>query len=1316
MFVLKKLFSLKCFVIFLFIIFIIGCTAPVTGGGDDKGDPKNTNPTGDVTAPVWITGYPAVDNISTTEFSVNVSINEAGTVYGIIVEDGADEPTVSQVKAQDDYGTVPIIKDSTNSVDPDIEITIAFTELLSDTDYDVYLVAEDSSGNIMSSVSKLDIKTLLTDTTPPEWSTDYPKVVNVGVTSFDLSFKLNESSTVYYKVYADGDPAPDGTFLKNNGSSLTTIAGVEKSVIVSSGLVAETPYDIYVIAEDSSGNIMATPFLLEVITDTEDTDPPTFVEDPVIVDGSIEMYSADISFTVSESVILYYIILNDGDPALDNAEIKLASNSMEVSGNNEVIYTLNDGLSKKTSYDIYITMEDFSGNVLEEPFLLELTTASVGSNYPASGPFSPVDMSNWGTASYERGAHYNGTDVEFAVYSKNATRILLEIYETESSTTDTSAAYGTDARYDYWMTRGSDKIWRAKLKDVPENTYYAFRAWGPNWTYDSTWDRGNSDAGFISDVHTDGHRFNPNKVLFDPYARELSHDKEFPEMEAQGESGGMFGTGGADTVPSQTYSGPTTTGGVSIDRRNVDTGKWVPKGIIFDPATPVYTQPSFSEEASVIYEAHVRGVSAHDSVTSLSTIMSGIGSEFSSVVDVPDQYRGTYKGVGFLAEYLNAIGVNVIELLPVHETENDMMPFDGTEPTLGGAKNFWGYMTYGFFAPDRRYSSDKSPGGPTAEFQEMVQTLNAAGIKVFLDVVYNHTGEGGNWGHMDVTGFVSMGGFDCAEYYHLVPGGDDKNWLVDGATGCGNQVNFSRENNRKFVMDSLTYWIDVMGVSGYRFDLAAVLGRHPDNHSWGSSYWDEVKAFDTNHPLLTDIAALGSSKDVWMIAEAWDMWGYPVGAFPDGWGEWNGRYRDAIRKYMTGNAEGYDGVSVDDAFHGDWNHFNDQGGPHKSINFLVAHDGFTLADLVSYNTKQNTGLEWPFGPSDGGNDTNLSWDSNTGDTQTDEERQELRRQRLRNFWTFQMFSRGTPMIVYGDELTRTQNGNNNPYNIDSVMTWNNYNMIDTDSPHTVATGYGGVYHNNLGTDSNSDGFNNNFIFATHLTRLRRDTPDLHTTDYNETIGYEDISGTDGLAKRIWRGNYLICSNMYHIDQNFFIPESGEGYAWRRIIDTDSFFEGNNNYWDDSDTSAWQFAYGIPSFNVNPRSMVVFKKVEIEPTDGLKVNIKIPTGWGTLTDLQIGRQTAPGGTWDGWYRVKTGTLSAGEWVSIFLYPYGTDDYSFILGFNENGGAIEIFKGIGDTFFDIANNEDEVWIDMSSLNWVEDGPPKKFWIDAVTYTAP
>ncbi len=354
-----------------------------------------------------------------------------------------------------------------------------------------------------------------------------------------------------------------------------------------------------------------------------------------------------------------------------------------------------------------------------------LDTAAIGQNFPSSGRYSPVNPDQWATAQYPLGAHYDGSDVTFAVYSKRATHILLEIYD---------QATGVAARHDYWLAKNpTDDIWRAKLADIPPGTLYAFRCWGPNWEYQSDWHRGSCHSGYQRDFDDQGNRFNPNKVLFDPYARELSHDKESQAMLAAGHSGAMYATGLGD------YHG--------IPRRDFDTGPWVPKGIILAPdGESTGQRPFLPPERALIYEAHVRGLTQHPSASQLQTCVKGYPG-FEQVVDVPEAYRGTYAGAAYMAKYLKALGFTTIELLPVHETANETNPNDRP----GG--NYWGYMTFGYFAPDRRYAYDKSPGGPTREFKQMVKAFHDEGLEVYLDVVFNHTGEGGNWGSDDTVGF-----------------------------------------------------------------------------------------------------------------------------------------------------------------------------------------------------------------------------------------------------------------------------------------------------------------------------------------------------------------------------------------------------------------------------------------------------------------------------------------------------------------------------------------------------------------------------------
>lgn len=755
-------------------------------------------------------------------------------------------------------------------------------------------------------------------------------------------------------------------------------------------------------------------------------------------------------------------------------------------------------------------------------FLLILTlswTQEIGLNHNLSGDYAPIEQESWQRASYDLGSSFQNGTASFALYSQNATRVLLEIYE---------KPYGEAAKYDYWMQKGSDNIWRVQITVSADVVYYAFRLWGANWPYSEQWQRGNSEAGFISDVDSMGNRFNPNKVLYDPYALEMSHDKSNPKVMTNGHNPGMFGSG------SGLYQG--------VARRNFDTGKWSPKGILFRNAgTAPANKPNIAQKDSIIYEAHVRGITNHPSASRLTSILSGIpGME--NVVNVPAEYRGTYKGAGYLAKYLKALGINVIELLPVHETDNDANPPDSP----GG--NYWGYATFSYFAPDRRYAYDKSPGGPTREFKEMVKAFHKEGIEVYLDVVYNHTGEGGTWEASGKSAdMLCFRGIDNAQYYALPKGVPHSYW---DSTGCGNNLNCASPVVKKMVLDSLVYWIKEMGLSGFRFDLATVLGR------------DIMPNYDFNGhaDLLKSISQLQGEYDVEMIAEAWDcQWpgGYQVGNFPYGWGEWNGQYRDGVRRFIKGG-----GVSTGftDFFNGSYSLYADQGGPQKSVNFLVAHDGFTLMDLLSYNSKNNAN-PWPFGPSDGGSDNNDSWDHAGNQT--------LRRQQLRNLWTIQMFSRGVPMVVWGDEFARTQNGNNNPYNVDSVATWSNYDMIKTDSPHLVSTGAGGTYHNNFGTDSKKDGINSLFLFAKELLHLRKQHPCLRQDSYHVPYIFTKADGNtlqsyDRAVKIHIKGSsagdsdFLVLINTWTEKVDFTIPATGK--KWFRILDTSDWAEPQSNFW------------------------------------------------------------------------------------------------------------------------------------------------------------
>jgi len=843
-------------------------------------------------------------------------------------------------------------------------------------------------------------------------------------------------------------------------------------------------------------------------------------------------------------------------------------------------------LDFKTSDEQNVVELSDENNIMQENDLRVLGTV-VGTGHPGNNSglvFAPVGEATWNTGTWVRGitwvsaptTTYPLQTLRFGVYSSKATKIVLEIYSEYNASTKLAVSYatGSNARYDYNMVKGSDSVWRAAVK-LPKNALYAFRVWGPNWNYSTTWKRGNSTAGYVSDVDSAGNRFNPNKVLYDPYALEMSHDKETPAMYAAGHDGGMYGTGAA------LYKG--------VARRTYDTAMWAPKGVAVYDTTSTGTKPKIDQKDAIIYEAHVRGLTNHSSTASLSTILasvpvfkpsSTVGSTagttytnaFSGQANISSAYRGTYKGAGLMAPYLKALGINTIELLPVHETANDI------NSSTGPGGNFWGYMTYGYFAPDRRYSYNKAYGGPTKEFKEMVKAFHAAGIEVYLDVVYNHSGEGGTWGDANTTELTSFRGFDNSAYYALVSTNKASYWE---STGCGNNLNTGHPNTSLMVKDSLKYWITKMGVDGFRFDLAPVLGRD------AAPYYN----YNPNAQLNKDIAAMSTTYNVEMIAEAWDIGTYAVGTFPSKWGVWNGRYRDSTRGFFKGDLSTGNGITYADAFNGDYNFFNDQGGPQKSVNFIVAHDGFTLTDLVSYNSKQNNGLSWPFGVSDGGSDSNLSWDSNGN--------QALRRQRVRSLLTWQVFSRGIPMLVYGDEMGRTQNGNNNPYNIDSVATWNNYSMVNRDAPNTAPTGTSGsAYHNNLGTDGKADGKNNIFIFTANLLNRRKGETSLRQGNYTMPIYFAKANGAGGFnatADRAVRihmdgsavgGNdYLLFVNNWSGDVAFTAPNADNGKRWIRVIDTAQWAEANNNVW--ADNTAWTLT---GTYTAKAWSIVVFKCV------------------------------------------------------------------------------------------------------------------------------
>lgn len=772
-----------------------------------------------------------------------------------------------------------------------------------------------------------------------------------------------------------------------------------------------------------------------------------------------------------------------------------------------------------------------------------------------------VTPERWSVLDAPLGAHRRGAKFTFSVYSRGASHVQLELF---------GAAFGASAKCTFQLTKGADDVFRGEFEGLDPLTLYGYRAWGPNWTFDESWAPG-SAAGFVSDVDDQGNRFNPNKLLMDPYARELSHDSESPQLSALGHDGSMYGSGQG------LYAGA----GHQVIRRQFDTAPFAPKSVLICDTTNTGTKAAIPQKDSIIYEAHVRGLTKHPSTSRLESILRQEHG-FDAVRNIPAEYRGTYKGAAYMAPYLKALGITTLELLPIHEASNETNTDDTQNPHPefeAPRGNYWGYQTYGFFAPDRRYAFDQSLGGPTREFKEMVRVFHEHGIEVYLDVVFNHTAEGGLWdGDENTAELLAFRGLDNATYYALA-GGNRHYWV---STGCGNNLNCSDPVVQRFIVDSLEYWSSTMGVDGFRFDLATVLGR------------DELFHFDFRggSPLLSQIAELAARHTIEVVAESWDTSASTVGGFPTGWAEWNGRFRDVLRRFCRGDlglVHQFAGV-----VNGDYDSFADQGGPHKSVNFLVAHDGFTLLDLVSYNHKNNL-QAWPFGPSDGGNDDNLAWDT-AGI-------RELRRQRLRNFVTLQMFARGVPMIVAGDEFGRTQNGNNNPYKIDSVGTWQNYAAIASASPTAIPTEGKGAYHDNFGT--HQSGHNGWFRFNQRLIQLRHAHVALRQDKYGDfdpeggndvtmlftgPNGSRDLYHPRALQWLVHGGavgdvDFALLINMSNDGEGFVLPNHN-GPNWQRLIDTAAWAEPNDNHWlDTPDPEPYREG---ATYWVHPLSVVVFR--------------------------------------------------------------------------------------------------------------------------------
>jgi glycogen operon protein len=538
--------------------------------------------------------------------------------------------------------------------------------------------------------------------------------------------------------------------------------------------------------------------------------------------------------------------------------------------------------------------------------------------------------------------------VNFALYSSHATKVELCLFDAPGSTKE---------RERIVLNEQTAEVWHGFLPDMRPNQLYGYRVHGP---YEPE----------------QGHRFNPNKIVMDPYARSVARTVRWADE--------MFGYRVGDPNEDLSYD----------DR---DNAAYAPLAAVIDPAfTWGADRPMRTPwHNTVIYEMHVRGFSRHHP-------------------DIPEALRGTYEALTREAaiNHLKKLGVTAVELMPIHHHARDRHLEEK------GLTNYWGYNSMGYFAPERRLAASSSPAGAVREFKRMVRALHAAGLEVILDVVYNHTAEGHQMGPT-----LSLKGIDNASYYRLA---ENPRYYMD-FTGCGNTLNMRSPQVLQLIMDSLRYWVLEMHVDGFRFDLASALARELFDMDRLAAFFDIVH----QDPVLSQVK---------LIAEPWDLGegGYQVGNFPVLWTEWNGRYRDSIRRFWRG-----DGGTVSELatrLAGSNDLYADSGRqPYASINFITAHDGFTLHDLVSFNEKHN---EANGEDNCDGENNNLSWNTGVEGPTDDPHVVATRERQKRNLLATLLLSQGVPMISHGDELGRTQQGNNNAYCQDNEISWIDWNLTD----------------------------------------------------------------------------------------------------------------------------------------------------------------------------------------------------------------------------------------------------------------------------------
>ncbi len=681
--------------------------------------------------------------------------------------------------------------------------------------------------------------------------------------------------------------------------------------------------------------------------------------------------------------------------------------------------------------------------------------------YPAAHPMSTkpvtrISRSAGPGSEYPLGATPYRDGINFALFSRNAAEVYLLLFEDPDGDPTDIIRLENRSRF----------IWHTFVFGIGPGQHYAYRINGP------------SDP-------SRGLRFNECKALIDPYAKAL--DRKAVNLD--------------NLLLAYDPSSPDK----DLSRDMRDNCSVVPKSIVIEDRFDWegIGRPNLPLEKLIIYEAHVKGFTAHPS----------------SRVNNP----GTYLGFIEKIPYLRKLGINAVELLPIQESY--------TEDFLRekGLSNYWGYNTLGFFAPESSYGSLTRPGCQVDEFKTMVRELHRVGIEVILDVVYNHTAEGNEMGPT-----LSFRGIDNPTYYCLTGSGREPGRYYMNWTGCGNSLNLGNPHVIRMVMDSLRYWVETMQVDGFRFDLASVLGREDGMFRTSASFFDVV----SQDPVLSRVK---------LIAEPWDLGTYQVGNFPVDWSEWNGRFRDVVRKFGVGVPGQVRELAS--RLTGSSDLYGDDGrSAYNSINFVTCHDGFTLNDLVSYNGKHNeANLE---GNRDGTDDNN-SWNCGEEGSTSNPSVLQLRKQVAQNHLCALLFAAGTPMFLGGDEFLRTQFGNNNAYCQDNPISWFDWSDAEKNSwavefvrQAIALTRCCTILQRRKffsGCDLDRDDVPDITWFGVNLDRPRWDDPELRTLCYMLDGSEEPSDLGEYRIFLIFNGDSCL--------QTVQIPPLPEGLLWRRVMDT-----------------------------------------------------------------------------------------------------------------------------------------------------------------------